>query len=167
MRRPLAILTALALIAAVGGGTAAVALSQSSPATVKTRSTSLGTVLVDSKGRTLYLFEKDTKNKSKCSGQCAVNWPPALTKAKPTAGGGAVASRLGTTKRADGTTQVTYAGHPLYLFIADKNKPGSTKGEAINAFGAEWYVVGTNGKKIEKPASGSSGSSGTSSPSGY
>jgi predicted lipoprotein with Yx(FWY)xxD motif len=156
MRRPLALVTALALTAAVGGGTAAVALSQSS-ATVKTRSTSLGTVLVDAKGRTLYLFEKDTKNKSKCSGQCAVNWPPALTSGKPKAAAGAVASRLGTTKRSDGKTQVTYAGHPLYLFIADKNKPGSTKGEAIDAFGAEWYVVGTNGKKIEKAGSSSSG----------
>jgi predicted lipoprotein with Yx(FWY)xxD motif len=153
MRRTLALITALALTAAVGGGTAAVALSQSSPATVKTRSTSLGTILVDAKGRTLYLFEKDTKNKSKCSGQCAVKWPPALTSGKPKAAGGAVASRLGTTKRSDGKTQVTYAGHPLYLFFADKNKPGSVKGQGIDAFGAEWYVVGTNGKKIEKKGS--------------
>jgi predicted lipoprotein with Yx(FWY)xxD motif len=158
MKRPLALLCAVALLAAVGGGTAAVAMSQGSPATVKTRHTSLGTVLVDAKGRTLYLFEKDTKNKSKCSGQCAVNWPPALTSGAPKSSGSAVASRLGTTKRSDGTTQVTYAGHPLYLFIADKNKPGSVKGEGINAFGAEWYVVGTNGKKIEKAGSGSSSS---------
>lgn len=160
MRRPLAIVTALALVAAVGGGTAAVAVSQSSSPTVKTRSTSLGTVLVDAKGRTLYLFEKDTKNKSKCSGQCAVNWPPALTSGKPKAGGKAVASKLGTTKRSDGKTQVTYAGHPLYRFVADKNKPGSVKGEEIDAFGAEWYVVGTNGKKIEKEGEGGSSSSG-------
>jgi predicted lipoprotein with Yx(FWY)xxD motif len=161
MRRPLALVTALALTAAVGGGTAAVAISKGSPATIKTRHTSLGTVLVDAKGRTIYLFEKDTKNKSKCSGRCAVNWPPVLTSGKPKASGGAVASRLGTTKRSDGSTQVTYAGHPLYLFIADKNKPGSVKGEGIDAFGAEWYVVGTNGKKIEEKGAGSSsGSSG-------
>jgi predicted lipoprotein with Yx(FWY)xxD motif len=156
MRRSLVILTALALVAALGVGTAAVASSSSSKPTVKTRSTSLGTILVDSKGRTLYLFEKDTKNKSKCSGQCAVNWPPALVSGKPTAGGKAVASRLGTTKRSDGKTQVTYAGHPLYRFIVDKNKPGSTKGEGIDAFGAEWYVVGPNGKKIEHEKGGSS-----------
>jgi predicted lipoprotein with Yx(FWY)xxD motif len=156
MRRPLAILVAVALVAALGAGTATVALSKGSAATIKTRHTSLGTILVDAKGRTLYLFEKDTKNKSKCSGQCAVNWPPALTSGKPKAAGGAVASKLGTTKRADGKTQVTYSGHPLYLFVADKNKPGSTKGQGIDAFGAEWYVVGTNGKKIEHEEGGSS-----------
>src|SRR3954449_417504 len=150
MRRPLALLTTVALVAAIGGGTVAVAASGSSTAAVKTRHTSLGTILVDAKGRTLYLFEKDTKNKSKCSGACATNWPPALTGGKPKAAGGAVSSRLGTTKRSDGTTQVTYAGHPLYTFVLDKNKPGATKGEGVDAFGAEWYVVGTNGKKIEK-----------------
>jgi predicted lipoprotein with Yx(FWY)xxD motif len=166
MRRSLVILTALALVAALGIGTAAVASkgSSSSSATVKTRSTSLGTILVDSKGRTLYLFEKDTKNKSKCSGACAANWPPALVSGKPTAGGKAVSSKLGTTKRSDGKKQVTYAGHPLYTFVLDKNKPGSTKGEGVDAFGAEWYVVGTNGKKIEHHGGGSSSS--TSSQSG-
>jgi predicted lipoprotein with Yx(FWY)xxD motif len=156
MRRSLVILTALAVVAALGIGTAAVASNSagsSASATVKTRSTSLGTILVDSKGRTLYLFEKDTKNKSNCSGACAANWPPTIVSGKPTAGGKAVASKLGTTKRSDGTTQVTYAGHPLYTFVLDKNKPGSTKGEGVDAFGAEWYVVGTNGKKIEKGGS--------------
>jgi predicted lipoprotein with Yx(FWY)xxD motif len=76
-----------------------------------------------------------------------------LTKGKPKASGSVKASKLGTTKRSDGTTQVTYGGHPLYTFIADKSKPGSTKGEGLDAFGAEWYVVGTNGKKIEKEGS--------------
>jgi predicted lipoprotein with Yx(FWY)xxD motif len=156
MRRPLAIAAALALTASLAGGTATVALSKGSAATIKTRHTSLGTVLVDAKGRTAYLFEKDKKGKSSCSGQCAVNWPPVLTSGKPKASGGAAASRLGTTKRADGTTQVTYGGHPLYLFVADKNTPGSVKGEGIDAFGAEWYVVGTNGKKIEKEGDTSS-----------
>jgi predicted lipoprotein with Yx(FWY)xxD motif len=153
MRRPIAIATALALTAAVGAGGAGIASSKTSTATIKTRHTSLGTILVDAKGRTLYLFEKDTKNKSKCSGQCAVNWPPALTGGKPKAAGGVVAAKLGTTKRSDGTTQVTYAGHPLYTFVLDANKPGATKGEGIDAFGAEWYVLGTNGKKIEKSGS--------------
>src|SRR3954467_12443255 len=124
MRRPLAIATAVALTAALGGGPAAAAIPKTAPATVKTRHTSLGTVLVDAKGRTLYLFEKDKAGKSRCSGSCATNWPPALTSGKPKAGGSAVASRLGTTKRSYGGTQVTYAGHPLYTFILDKNKPG-------------------------------------------
>jgi predicted lipoprotein with Yx(FWY)xxD motif len=167
MRRSLVILTAVALVAALGIGTAALAAGSSSSPTVKTRSTSLGTILVDSKGRTLYLFEKDTKNKSKCSGACAANWPPALVSGKPKAGGKAVASKLGTTKRSDGKTQVTYAGHPLYTFILDKNKPGSTKGEGVDAFGAEWYVVGTNGKKIEHHSGGSSSTSSSTSHSGY
>jgi len=155
MRRPIALVATVALAVGAAGGTAALSTAKTSTATVKTRHTSLGTILVDAKGRTLYLFEKDTKNKSKCSGACATNWPPALTGGKPKAAGGAVSSRLGTTKRSDGTTQVTYAGHPLYTFVLDKNKPGATKGEGVDAFGAEWYVVGTNGKKIEKAGSSS------------
>jgi predicted lipoprotein with Yx(FWY)xxD motif len=62
-------------------------------------------------------------------------------------------SLLGTTKRSDGTTQVTYNKHPLYRFKGDANKVGATKGEGLDAFGAEWYVVGTNGKKIEEEGS--------------
>jgi predicted lipoprotein with Yx(FWY)xxD motif len=150
MRRPLALVAVLALAIAVVAGTAGGAYSQGSAAKVGTRHTSLGTILVDSKGRTLYLFEKDKTSKSTCSGACATNWPPMTTSGKPTASGGAKASKLGTSKRSDGKTQVTYNGHPLYLFVADQNKPGSTKGEGVDAFGAEWYVVGTNGKKIDK-----------------
>jgi predicted lipoprotein with Yx(FWY)xxD motif len=70
-------------------------------------------------------------------------------KGKPSAGSGIVASKLGTTKRRDGTRQITYGGHPMYRFIQDANKPGSTKGQDVNAFGASWYVVGRNGKKVE------------------
>jgi predicted lipoprotein with Yx(FWY)xxD motif len=112
---------------------------------VSTASTKLGRILVDSRGRTLYLFEKDKHGKSACSGACAQNWPPLLTKGKPKAGTGAKSSLLGTTKRSDGTTQVTYNKHPLYTFVADNNKPGSTKGEGIDAFGARWYVVAAKG----------------------
>jgi predicted lipoprotein with Yx(FWY)xxD motif len=150
-------LTVLALTAVVAaGGTAGAAVaatSPSSPAKVGVRTTKLGKVLVNSKGVTLYLFEKDKKGKSACSGACAGAWPPLLTKGKPTASGGASAAKLGTTKRSDGTTQVTYNGHPLYTFIKDANKAGSTQGEGIDAFGAEWYVVGTKGNKIEKKGS--------------
>jgi predicted lipoprotein with Yx(FWY)xxD motif len=153
MRRPLIILTVVALALGVGGVAAVASYGGRGAATIKTRHTSLGTILVDGKGHTLYLFEKDTKNKSKCAGACAANWPPSVTSGKPKAAGGVTASKLGTTKRSDGKTQVTYAGHPLYTFVLDHNKPGSTKGEGVNAFGAEWYVVGTNGKKIEKGGS--------------
>jgi predicted lipoprotein with Yx(FWY)xxD motif len=154
MRRLTAGTVALLLAIGAVAGLAAIATSAvSTPATVKTRSTSLGTILVDAKGRTLYLFEKDKNAKSACTGACAKAWPPLLTKGKPKAAGSARASRLGTTKRSDGTTQVTYNRHPLYGFIADQNKPGSTKGEGSKAFGAEWYVLGAGGNKIEKKGS--------------
>jgi predicted lipoprotein with Yx(FWY)xxD motif len=146
------IVLALAAVLAVSAlsGLAIAASKPTKPATVKTRTAGdLGKIIVDGRSRTLYLFEKDKNGKSACSGACATNWPPLLTKGKPKASGGVKASKLGTTKRSDGTTQVTYGGHPLYTFVADKNKPGSTKGEGLDAFGAEWYVVGTNGKKIE------------------
>ncbi len=153
MRRLMVLALAAVLAVSALTGLAIAASSPTKPATVKTRSVSLGKIIVDGKSRTLYLFEKDKNGKSKCSGACATNWPPLLTKGKPKASGSVKASKLGTTKRSDGTTQVTYGGHPLYTFIADKNKPGSTKGEGLDAFGAEWYVVGTNGKKIEKEGS--------------
>jgi predicted lipoprotein with Yx(FWY)xxD motif len=154
MRRLTAGTVALLLAIGAVAGLAAIATSAvSTPATVKTRSTSLGTILVDAKGRTLYLFEKDKNAKSACTGACAKAWPPLLTKGKPKAAGSARASRLGTTKRSDGTTQVTYNRHPLYGFIADQNKPGSIKGEGSKAFGAEWYVLGAGGNKIEKKGS--------------
>jgi predicted lipoprotein with Yx(FWY)xxD motif len=146
------IVLALAAVLAVSAltGLAMAASKPTKPATVKTRTAGdLGKIIVDGRSRTLYLFEKDKNGKSSCAGACATNWPPLLTKGKPKASGSVKASKLGTTKRSDGTTQVTYGGHPLYTFVADKNKPGSTKGEGVDAFGAEWYVVGTNGKKIE------------------
>jgi predicted lipoprotein with Yx(FWY)xxD motif len=150
VKRLMAVALAAVLAASVLAGLALAASKPTKPATVKVRSTKLGKIVVDGPARTLYLFEKDKNGKSACSGACAKNWPPLLTKGKPKAGTGAQASKLGTTKRSDGTTQVTYGGHPLYTFVADKSKPGSTKGQGVDAFGAEWYVVGPNGKKVEK-----------------
>jgi predicted lipoprotein with Yx(FWY)xxD motif len=151
---------AIVLVLGTGGAVAAVAATApTKPATVKTRSVKLGKILVNGSSQTLYLFEKDKKGKSACSGACAKAWPPLLTKGKPKASGSVSAAKLGTTKRADGRTQVTYNGHPLYTFIMDHKKPGSTAGQGIDAFGAEWYVVGTNGKKIEKKGDKSSTSS--------
>jgi predicted lipoprotein with Yx(FWY)xxD motif len=151
VKRLMAVALAAVLAASAVAGLALAASTPTKPATVKTRTVSkLGKIIVDGQSHTLYLFEKDKNGKSRCSGNCAKNWPPLLTKGKPKAGSGARASKLGTTKRSDGTTQVTYGGHPMYTFVADKNKPGSTKGQGVDAFGAEWYVVGPNGKKIEK-----------------
>lgn len=152
-------LIAIAVVALVVVGGYAIAASGSGPSsnpTVKLRSTSLGKVVVDAKSHTLYLFEKDRNGKSACAGACATNWPPLTTKGKPKAGTGLKSSKLGTTKRTDGRTQVTYGGHPLYTFVVDAGRPGSLKGEGVEAFGAEWYVVGANGRKVEKQAGSSS-----------
>jgi len=116
-------------------------------ATVKTASTPLGTILVDRSGRSLYLFERDTGPRSTCAGECAVDWPPLTTSGRPRAAGKAAAGMLGTTRRADGTTEVTYAGHPLYYYVGDSG-PGQTNGQNIDAFGAEWYVLGPGGAAI-------------------
>jgi predicted lipoprotein with Yx(FWY)xxD motif len=120
-------------------------------ATVDLRTTSLGRVLVDSSGRTLYLFEKDKGPRSTCSGACAGAWPPVTTTGAPTAGMGVAAAQLKTTM-GPGGKQVLYAGHPLYTYVGDSG-PGQTTGEGLNQFGAEWYVLGANGGKIEKGGS--------------
>jgi predicted lipoprotein with Yx(FWY)xxD motif len=138
----------LALTAAVALSLAAVGVAHAAGAGVKTRHGKLGTFLVGTNGRTLYLFEKDKTKKSTCSGACATAWPPLLTTGKPKAAGKAKASLLGTTKRADGTRQVTYKGHPVYYFVQDK-KAGDTNGEGVDGFGAEWYAMSPSGKKID------------------
>ena len=122
--------------------------SAPSGATVAVRKTGLGTILVDSSGRTLYLFLKDKNDKSACSGACASAWPPLTTTAKPTSGTGLSAAKLGTTTRADGTKEVTYNGHPLYTYAGD-SAPGATTGQGLNQFGAPWYVVSPKGNKVD------------------
>jgi predicted lipoprotein with Yx(FWY)xxD motif len=106
----------------------------------------LGLVLVDSKGFTLYDFHKDKGTKSSCYGACAQIWPPLLTESAPQPSNGAAAAKLGTTKRSDGTVQVTYAGHPLYTYTADK-KPGEANGNDFSSFGAQWYALKGNGEE--------------------
>jgi predicted lipoprotein with Yx(FWY)xxD motif len=104
----------------------------------------LGLVLVDSRGMTLYDFHKDRGTRSACYGACAGAWPPLLTKGEPQPSNGASAGKLGTTKRRDGTVQVTYAGHPLYTFSGD-GKPGEATGHDVTAFGAQWYALHSSG----------------------
>ena len=126
--------------------------SHARAATVAVRKTGLGTILVDSTGRTLYLFEKGKGDKSSCAGACASAWPPVITTANPMPGAGVSAAKLGTTRRSDGTTEATYNGHPLYTYAGDA-APGDTSGEGLNQFGAEWYVLSPAGQKVEKPGS--------------
>jgi predicted lipoprotein with Yx(FWY)xxD motif len=115
---------------------------------IQLASSKLGKILVDSKGDTLYLWQADKGTASTCVGACASAWPPLTTTGKPVAGPGLSASKLGTTKRQDGTTEVTYNGHPLYTFVGDR-APGQTVGEGNQGFGAEWDVLSAAGNKIE------------------
>jgi predicted lipoprotein with Yx(FWY)xxD motif len=130
--------------------------SSGRPATVSAANTGLGTILVNSQGHTLYLFGKDAGTKSACYGACAQNWPPLRSTRKPTARSGADASLLGTTMRTDGRAQVTYNGHPLYLFSGDSSS-GNTNGEGINAFGGIWYALSASGNQVVGTPSNSGG----------
>ncbi|MER8069152.1 hypothetical protein ABTZ59_12780 [Streptomyces sp. NPDC094034] len=120
-----------------------------------------GKILVNGKGHTLYLFEADKDKKSTCSGDCVVDWPPALVKGTPQAGSGVKANLLTTTTRSDGTKQAMYNGHPLYTFRED-TKPGDTKGQDLTEFGAKWFVVSPEGKAITTPPQSASPTSTTS-----
>ncbi len=144
-------LIAVTVSACGGVGSAATAAtpktSTSASTTVGVSKSTLGSILVDSSGRTLYLFKADVGAESACSGACVTKWPPLLATGRPTVGAGLTASKLGTTTRSDGTRQVTYNGHPLYLFVKDK-KPGDVKGEGVTAFGAAWFALTPTGSQI-------------------
>jgi predicted lipoprotein with Yx(FWY)xxD motif len=156
----LAVVSALVL-AACGGGSSyggnnspsttsksSAPAATSSAASVSAKSSSLGTFLINAKGQTLYLWDADHGSMSTCNGECASDWPPLTTKGAPKAGAGVKASLLGTTKRADGAQEVTYAGHPLYTYVGD-TAPGQTTGQGSAAFGAPWWVVTPAGKAIQ------------------
>jgi predicted lipoprotein with Yx(FWY)xxD motif len=129
--------------------------TQSGAAVIEVASNpTLGSILVDAEGQTLYSFQKDMGNKSNCSGSCAKVWPPDVTTSSPKAGSGVSASKLGTLKRADGTMQVTYAGHPLYTYTADTN-PGQVNGNGINSYGGIWNAIQPSGSKAPAGTSGS------------
>ena len=127
---------------------AAPASNGSSGASIALANSNLGKILVNSKGQTLYLFQADKGTASTCNGACASAWPSVTTNGAPVAGAGLSSAKLGTTKRSDGTTEVTYNGHPLYTFIGDSS-PGQATGEGNQRFGAEWDVLSAAGNKIE------------------
>lgn len=133
------LVAALAFAGGTNAGGAKVAVAKSP----------LGRILVDSRGITLYDFPRDQGTTSSCYGACAALWPPLITKGKPVAGLGVRALLLGTTKRKDGKLEVTYNGHPLYYFVSDR-KPGQTTGQALNQFGAPWWVLSPAGKEIHR-----------------
>ena len=142
---------AMLAAAACGGpaSTASTSPSAAAPAATVSVATNaaLGKILVDGSGRTLYLFEADKGTASTCYGACAAYWPPLLTGTAPQAGAGVNPSLLATTRRTDGTTEVTYGGHPLYYVVTDHN-PGDATGQGVNNFGAPWDVVGPDGNQV-------------------
>ena len=121
----------------------------------------VGTVLVDSEGMTVYLFTPDEGTESTCYGGCESAWPPVVAEGKPTAGEGATSSDLGTTKRKDGTMQVTYNGHPLYTFSGDTS-PGEAVGQEDDG---TWFVLDEAGEAVKggAPSGGTTGESSTES----
>ena len=132
-----------------GGGSTATAGEE-----ISTTTTSLGTILVDQTGKTLYVFTKDAPGKSTCEGQCLAAWPPVKGPAK--AGSGVDGALLGTTQRSDGSTQATYKDAPLYYYAADQ-KPGDTTGQGV---GGVWWVVSPQGQPMKEKAPAATGSSG-------
>jgi predicted lipoprotein with Yx(FWY)xxD motif len=117
----------------------------------------LGSILVNSQGLTLYLFQADSGTTSACFGACAAAWPPLRATGQPSAGKGVTASLLGTTPRSDGNPQVTYNGHPLYLYVGDK-KAGDTSGQGVTAFGGSWFALSPTGAQVTSAPSSSGGS---------
>jgi predicted lipoprotein with Yx(FWY)xxD motif len=163
-------LAALAVAGYGGVSSASVSTAQqeatkAKPATVRVAKTNLGKILVNSKGRTLYLFQADSGTTSACNDACATNWPP-LTSATPKIGKGAKASLASTATRSDGKPQVIYNGHPLYTYSGDK-KAGNTNGQGVNAFGGLWYVLSPTGNEITSTPSTSGSSGGSSGSPGY
>jgi predicted lipoprotein with Yx(FWY)xxD motif len=149
MKNLFALVVTAAVVSLLVGVAIAAATPKAGSATVTTARTGLGRVVADGRGRTLYLFEKDTRSRSACSGTCAVYWPPLLTRGKALVVKGVQRSLLASIRRPDGTRQVTYAGHPLYLFSGDAVR-GQTNGEGLRDFGAGWYALTPSGKKIDR-----------------
>jgi predicted lipoprotein with Yx(FWY)xxD motif len=155
-----ALLLALGAIGFLTAG--ALAGSTRSNATVSLGETNLGSILVNARGHTLYLFAKDRSGRSACSGSCARFWPPLISRAKPTAGSGLRSALLGTTRRTDGRMQVTYNRHPLYTYALDK-RAGQTNGEGSSNFGAKWWAVSARGNAVMKPPATTTSTTGTTS----
>jgi len=170
-RRSIAFLAgaaALSLAALAGAGCSRSGASQSTaspttmsgqPATVGIANSGLGQIVVDSQGRTLYLFQKDSGTTSAYTGACASAWPPLRANGQPTVGSGANASMVGTITRSDGNPQVTYNGHPLYRYVGDQ-KAGDTNGQGQTAFGGGWFVLSRAGDQVSGQAPNSGGDGG-------
>jgi predicted lipoprotein with Yx(FWY)xxD motif len=158
----LAIVGALVIAGCGGGGSSSSSESESGGAENASATTSseggsgegtvtggevggLGKVLVDAEGMTVYMYTPDKGSESTCYGECEAAWPPLVAEGKPTAGEGAMSTALGTTKRKDGTMQVTYEGHPLYTFSGD-NAPGEANGQELDGI---WFALDESGNEVK------------------
>jgi predicted lipoprotein with Yx(FWY)xxD motif len=114
--------------------------------TIKLGGSQYGRVLFGPDDGAIYYFDKESGSRSECYGACAQAWPPVLTDGEPKAGSGVRQSLLGTTKRDDGTSQVTYAGHPLYYYVDDP--PGEVLCHNVEEFGGLWLAVQPSGDPV-------------------
>ena len=137
------------------------ATSAGAKVSITTHKGPAGTYLTDSQGKSLYMFALDSGGQSMCSGSCATHWPP-LSGASAQTNGAANAAQAATIQRGDGTTQITYAGHPLYYYAGDAS-PGDTNGQGLNQDGGQWWLVAPSGKPLSAAAPASSSSSSTQS----
>src|SRR5262249_36782605 len=147
---------AVLLAAVIAIGAAAAARTQATgahsvsalrAAALTAHSSRYGKVLFDGRGRVLYLFARDPRGRRSCTRRCGQAWPPFLTKSAPKRLAGVDAKLLGTTRRSDGTLQVTYAKHPLYYFAGD-SKPGQIKCQNVSNFGGLWLVISPTGTPV-------------------
>jgi predicted lipoprotein with Yx(FWY)xxD motif len=154
--------TAAPASAAPAAGGSGAAAAPAGPAAIDVKMGALGDYLTDGSGNSLYLYTPDTSSTSTCYGQCIAFWPALLTTGAPTAGSGATASMLGTSPRKDGTTQVTYNGHPLYRFKGDK-AAGDTSGQGKKG---TWFLVSPAGAQLGSASSSAAAPAASASTSG-
>ena len=141
----LRLVAASLVCAALAAGSAAAAAAP--PPTVTVKTSSFGRILFDGRGFVLYGFTRDPRARSTCIGACARAWPPYIVKSRPRAGTGVTARLLGTTRRANGSLQATYAGRPLYYYVGDR-KPGQILCQNVTEFGGVWRVVRPSGRLV-------------------
>lgn len=142
------LITVLAVSASTAGVASAVPQGAEAPrSTVIVRSSNYGKILFDGRGFVLYAFTRDPRGRSACKGACAAAWPPYLVSLRARAGAGVKSSLLGTTRRADGKIQVTYAGRPMYYYVGDR-RPGQVLCQNVDEFGGLWLVVRPSGKLV-------------------
>jgi predicted lipoprotein with Yx(FWY)xxD motif len=115
--------------------------------TLRIRKSQFGRILVDGKGRALYLFTREGSPRSRCYGQCAVAWPPFYARGRLRTGSGLDQDKLGSSRRRDGRRIVTYNGHPLYYYVTD-TRPGQVTCHDVVEFGGTWLVVNPDGNAV-------------------